>query len=345
MLNKIFGILLFTFVCFSQITFAQETPKISETDRIRLVEAFRLQEKFSDKVWKNWRKTPLAVLLITNENEFLIGHPAPSKDFTEIGYDKLLKNEVFWRKKQFNPGFLATFPAIPNSSISTIVVGQAENTWVKTSTPWVITILHEHFHQMQDSQPDFYKEVSDLNLSSGDETGMWMLNYPFPYSEQKINEDFDKLAKQLAKTLETKDNSAFQKEFQTYKKMRKDFNASLKSEDYKYLSFQLWKEGTARYTEIEIAKFAAKNYKPTKEFTKLKDFKSYAEFTAELEKNTINSLKNMSLKNTKREVVYAFGASEALLLDKAGINWKPRYFSEKFYTDKYFEKSTEINKK
>jgi hypothetical protein len=337
--NKYLNFFLFTFLLinFSQSIFAQETPKISETDRIRLAETFRLEEKLSDKIWKNWHKTPLAILLVTKETEFLIGHPAPSKDFTEIGYDKLLKHKVYVRKQQFNPSFLATFPAILGSGISTIVVGQAENTWVKTSTPWVVTLLHEHFHQMQDSQPDFYKEVSDLNLARGDETGMWMLNYPFPYDDKKINEDFDKLAKQLAKTLETNQTSAFQKEFETYKKMRKDFNASLKPEDYKYLSFQFWKEGTARYTEIEITKIAAKNYKPGKKFSKLKDYKSYAEFSGEIEKDTINSLKNLSLQDRKREVVYAFGAGEALLLDKAGIDWKPSYFSEKFYLDKYFD--------
>ena len=118
--------------------------------------------------------------------------------------------------------------------------------------------------------------------------------------------------------------------------MRKDFNASLKPDDYKYLSFQLWKEGTATYTEIQIAKLAAQNYKPGKEFTKLPDYKPYSEVAAEIENRTIESLKNMSLEKTKREVVYAFGAGEALILDRAEINWKPRYFSEKFYLDKYF---------
>ena len=329
----------FIFILFylSPASFAQKAPAISETDRIRLAEVFHLESKLSDKVWKNWSKTPLAILLVTPENEFLIGHPSPSKDFTEIGYDKLLKNKVHWRKRTYNPAFLATFPAVQGSGISTIVVGQAENTWVKTSTLWAITLLHEHFHQLQDSQPNFYQDVAKLDLSGGDETGMWQLNYPFPYADKKINEDFSALVMQLAKALETQDKTAFQNELKTYLKMRTDFNNSLKPDDYKYFSFQLWKEGTARYIEIQIAKLAAKNYKPTKNFKNLKDYKTYAEVAEEIENNLFSSLKNMNLKETKREVVYAFGAGEVLLLDKAGIDWKPRYFSEKFYLDKYFD--------
>jgi len=72
--------------------------------------------------------------------------------------------------------------------ISTIVVGQAENTSAKTSSSWVITVLHEHFHQLQDSQPNFYSDVNALNLARGDQTGMWMLNYAFPYERTEVQE-------------------------------------------------------------------------------------------------------------------------------------------------------------
>lgn len=317
--------------------FPQQNPAISETDRIRLAETFRLADKLSDKVWRNWSKAPFAVLLVTPENEFLVRHPAPSKDFNEIGYDRLLKSKIFWRKRQFNQSFLATFPAV--GGISTIVVGQAENTWVKTSTFWTVTLLHEHFHQLQDSQPNFYRDVSALDLANGDETGMWMLNYPFPYGDKKVNEDFSALAAQLARALETGDKTAFRMEFETYLKLRKAFNASLTEKDYRYLSFQLWKEGAARYTEFEIAKLAAENYKPLREFTKLKDHKTYKEIADFWKRKIIESLKTIRLDKLGREVVYPFGAAEAMLLDRANIEWKSRYFTEKFYLDQYFVKT------
>jgi hypothetical protein len=314
-----------------------QTPQMSENDRIRLAEAFRLSDRFSEKVWKDWSKPAFAVLLITPENEFLIRHPAPSNDFAESGYDKLLKSKVYWRKRVFSPNLLATFPAIQGSAISTIVVGQAENTFVKTSTPWVVTVLHEHFHQLQDSQPNMYQATLDLGISGGDQTGMWMLNYPFPYSEKSTTQKFNELARQLAKTLETKDSTVFQNELRNYLAMREVFNKSLKPNDYKYLSFQLWKEGVARYTEYEIAKFATEKYRPSKEFRSLRDFEPYSKVADAMRSNIIAKLKTINLSETQREVAYPFGAGEALLLDKAKIDWKSRYFNEKFYLDNYFD--------
>ena len=151
---------------------AQDKPSIPDSDRTRLVEAFNLGDSIGDIVWRDWNKAPFALLLVTPEYEFLIRHPKPSADFTPLGYDALLRSDVYFRKRTQRTDFLATFPAISGSMISTIVVGQAENTSTKTSTPWVVTLLHEHFHQLQYSQPNYYADVNALGLSHGDQTGM-----------------------------------------------------------------------------------------------------------------------------------------------------------------------------
>src|SRR5690349_11760726 len=104
--------LIFVFIIFVQTTFSQSQPTISETDRVRLAEAFRLGDKLSETVWQNWSKEPFAVLLVTPEYEFLVRHPSPSADFTEIGFDKALNSKVYYRKRTFNQSFLATFPAV-----------------------------------------------------------------------------------------------------------------------------------------------------------------------------------------------------------------------------------------
>src|SRR5207253_8998523 len=177
---------------------SQAKPIRPEVDHIRLAETFRLADDIGDRVWPKWRKAPFAVLLVTPDYEFLIRHPRPSADFAKLAYDPVLKSDVYYRKRTFPKTFLATFPAISGSMISTIVVGQAENTWVKTSTPWVITLLHEHFHQLQDSQPNFYADIGALNLAHGDQTGMWMLNYAFPYDRKEVQEQFALMSRLLA---------------------------------------------------------------------------------------------------------------------------------------------------
>lgn len=326
-------LLTLLFAIISSTIFAQN---LSETDRIRIAESFNLGNKLSEKIWKDWSKAPFGVLLITPETEFLINHPNPSNEFAEISFDKALNSKVLWRKRVFDQGLLATFPAV--NGVSTIVVGQAENTASKTSTPWTVTLLHEHFHQFQTTQPNYYEEVNALNLANGDTSGMWMLNYAFPYSDEKVKGKFEELCKALATLIERPDKKIAKEKLAEYLIIRKDFQNLLKLNDYRYFSFQIWQEGVARYTEYQIAKSASKNYQPNAEFSTLKDFSSYQTVAENLFKKIIDDLKTLGLDKYKRTAFYPFGAGEALLLDKVNPKWKTLYHSERFYLEKYFEK-------
>ena len=313
---------------------AQGAPKIPEIDRIRLAEAFRLRDNLGNRVWKDWDKTPFAVILVTADNEFLIRHPNPSPDFVSTGYDSLLKSNVYFRKRQYPTNFLATFPAV--NGLSTIVVGQAENTYKKTSSPWVITVLHEHFHQLQESQPNIYKDIEALDLARGDTTGMWMLNFPFPYETPAVKEHFAKMTKLISEAVQIKDKKEFSAKTAAYLQARDELQKMLAPDAYRYLSLQLWKEGIARYTEHRIAKLAAAGYKPSKEFSALKDFTPFETVERETTSATLRELTGYKIEREKRELFYSFGAGEGLLLDRLNPGWQSRYFTDKFYLEKYF---------
>ncbi|HYY58052.1 MAG TPA: hypothetical protein VE842_12025 [Pyrinomonadaceae bacterium] len=312
------------------------SPRIPHADRIRMAEAFRIGEKLGDRVWKGWSRAPFAVLLVTPDYEFLVRHPRPSQDFSPAGYDSLLKSEVFFRKRVYEPNLLATFPAV--NGISTIVVGQPSNTDAKTSTPWVVTLLHEHFHQLQDSQPDFYAEVNRLNLSRGDESGMWMLNFAFPYEKEEIGKQFGVMGRALAEALRAGSPGQFRARLSAYLDARARFKEMLGEDDYKYFSFQLWKEGVARYTEYRIAKLAATRYKPGREFKALADFQPFEQTAANILGKITSELSSLSLGTERRVAFYAVGAAEAMLLDRASPAWQQRYFAEKFSLEKFFRR-------
>jgi hypothetical protein len=312
---------------------AQEKPTISEADRIRVAEAFRLGDAIGDKIWKDWSKAPFAVLLITDEHEFLVRHTQPSSDFALIGYDSLLKSNVYFRKRVFQKNLLATFPAV--GGVSTIVIGQAENTSAKTSTPWVVTLLHEHFHQLQDSRPEMNAAVEALNLARGDKTGMWMLNYAFPYESAAVVQQVSALSKLLAEAIESGEPE-FAATLAAYVQAQKELENTLSADDYKYFSFQLWKEGIARYTEYHVARLAATSYKPSKLFRALPDYTPFEVTADSLLKNIVGELRALPLANYKRVAFYSLGAGEGLLLDRANPNWRRRYFTDKFVLDKYF---------
>ncbi|HXG91579.1 MAG TPA: hypothetical protein VNN73_04325 [Blastocatellia bacterium] len=304
---------------------AQAMPQISQVDRIRLAEAFRIAEKLGDKVWKGWSKAPFAIVLVTAEHEFLIRHPKPPKDFTPLKLDALLRSEVYFRKRVFQPSLLATLFL---EGVPTIVIGQAENTDAKTSTRWVVTLLHEHFHQLQYSQPDYAAATNALNLSHGDQTGMWMLNFPFPYAAPEVNKNFSALCRALADALQRKNKLA------AYIEARRQFKESLSEDDYKYFSFQLWQEGFARYTEYRIAGLAASQYRPSAQFRSLKDFTPFRDACERIIQ--LPKLLDLSLEKDQRVAFYLVGAAEAILLDDINPKWQQQYFANKFFTERYF---------
>jgi hypothetical protein len=326
-------LLLLSALCVS----AQDVPRMTNIDRVRLAEAFRIGDTLGNRIWSGWTTAPFAVLLVTPEYEYLIRHPKPSPDFILMNYDSLLKSNVYYRKRTQPPNLLATFPIV--GGVSTIVIGQAENTAKKTSTPWVVTMLHEHFHQLQYSQPGYYDAVNELNLTHGDKSGMWMLNYPFPYDWPEMKHHFSLLSTLLAAALQAKDNADLSTKLSAYLKQRTELENTLSPDDYRYFSFQLWQEGIARYTEYRIAKLAAGAYRPSKAFRSLKDYEAFDQVAGEIKLGILDQLTNVKLEESKRVTFYALGAGEGLLLDRLNPRWRESYFVDKFYLNHYFGSS------
>jgi hypothetical protein len=214
------------------------------------------------------------------------------------------------------------------------VIGEPKNTSSKTSTPWLFTLMHEHFHQLQNSQPGYFQAVEALGLSRGDTSGMWMLNYPFPYEKPEVARDFATLRDRLLEALGQPDQAKFASLAQQYVQQRKKFFGQLSPDDRKYLNFQLWQEGIARYTQIKAAEASAK-YQPTAEYAALGDFEPFTTQTTAAS-DTLAELKQADLAKWKRTVVYSFGAAEGLLLDRLNPKWKTSYFKQLFTLDLLF---------
>jgi hypothetical protein len=298
---------------------------------IRIREAINISEKFGDKLFEGFNAVPFAILLVTDSTEFLINHPNPSADFKLLEQDDVLRTNIYYRKTKFNPHFLATFPAV--NGLSCIVVGTPENT-NKNSTEWIITLLHEHFHQYQNSHPDYYQSVNALNLSGGDQTGMWMLNYSFPYDSLPVIKQYELFTKALYKTVTTLKGKAFKSNLKQYIIERRKLKDLLPPADYRYFSFQVWQEGLARYTEYNFLEMLEK-YAPSKEVTALKDYISFADAKAKMYRNETKNLLENKLSETKRVCFYSVGFAEGIILDKLNKRWRKKYLTDKFYIENY----------
>jgi hypothetical protein len=318
------GLLLLGTVTVPTLGYAQ--AELPQRDRVRLAEAMRLADKVGDEIWPGWRHTPFPVLLVTDSVEFLVGHSEPSADFARLGYDSLLAREVWTRPRQFPPTLLATFPAV--SGKPTIVIGSAERTG-KSSTAWVLTLLHEHFHQWQSSRPDYYAGVAGLDLAHGDTTGQWMLDYAFPYDSAPVQQAVRGLATALGQALDAPPG-ARSSALKTVVSARDTLRGRITAADYRYFEFQLWQEGAARFIEYAAAQAAAESGEPAAAFEGLADYEPYSAAAAEARRSLRRELEPLALGRQRRIAFYPLGAAMALLLEETRPGWKAAYGARPF---------------
>lgn len=303
-------------------------PPIPRPDQVRLAEAFRLDRLVADRIWPGWHQVPFAVLLITDSVEYLVRHPAPTPDFVSLGYDSLLGANVRARRRIFPTRLLATAPFV--GGVNTIAVGTAEATG-KSSVEWVLTLMHEHFHQLQYSRPGYYAGVAGLDLARGDTTGMWMLNYPFPYDSAPVSAALEHLAAALDRAVGAPPGKDDPGRLLTAALLARDSVRDVVSaRDDRYLEFQLWQEGIARYTEYAVALAAEQAGGPSAEFRALPDYQDYAAAAAGQLARLHAELADERPAVSRRVIVYSLGAALALAMDRAGRDWKTGYFQAPF---------------
>jgi len=301
-------------------------------DKLRISEAITISNIYGNAIWKGFSEVPFTLILVTDDKEYLMFHDQPSDDFTLVGYDSLLNTHIYSRKTQFNTSFLATFPAV--NGVNCIVVGTPENTGLNSSD-WIITLLHEHFHQYVNTSPNYVQEVERLHLSKGDTTGMWMLNYNFPYTNEDVISHYDTYRHVLQDLYNAlKKHPKRNDTLKRFIKARQQFKDHLSTDDYNYFSFQLWQEGIARYTEVKFLE-ALKNHEVSSEVRTLPDYVPLNELYNSKIETEIDNVKTFSLNEQKRICFYAIGCLEGLVLDHLNPNWRTHYLKNKFYLENY----------
>jgi hypothetical protein len=136
-----------------------------------------------------------------------------------------------------------------------------------------------------------------------------MLNYPFPYKDEIFNAALSKAAHQLHEAITQHDISS--QHVSAYLKARQELEATVPANDWKYLELQLWAEGVARWTEIEIAMRSSDH--------------KVSESGGSLKQRTIASLLALDATKSGREIAYPYGAAETMLLERCNLTWRQDY--------------------
>ncbi len=231
----------------------------------------------------------------------------------------------------FPPNLEATFPW--DDGVPTIVIGEPQFTQAKTPTRWAVTLLHEHFHQWQDAWPQYFTSVAALGLASPGDSGMWMLNYRFPYIDSDTGSSYAKVAQQLRSAIVAPDAGSAER----FISMLANFEGSLSPRDRTYFNFQCWQEGVARYTEYAVARAAADEHARNGAFLTKDQASSLDADATTTYAGVMRELNDPdALLRDKRVAFYAFGAGEALLLDRISPGWHEKYLDPRLDLSVFF---------
>lgn len=260
-------------------------------------------------MWPGYGAAPFDFLLVEAKQETLLCRTTVPEGFKAAGHDRDAGCPRYVRARTtLSDKLLSAMPLF--GPPPTIVMGTPETTG-RTPASWLRTILHEHFHQWQFSLPEYFARIDALDIKGGDETGMWALNYPFPYARANVVAAQAAASNALADAVAARDTAEFKPKLDTYIAKRSEFRLTVNEADWRYIEFQLWQEGVARWTEIQLGKTYPDE--------------AVAKSAAILEERTLKALREPDLAGQGREFVYAYGAAEAMLLAACGPKWRERY--------------------
>ncbi|WP_300530893.1 hypothetical protein [Maricaulis sp.] len=305
------------------VTLAQdEQPRPDLTALI--AEARNIAVQHGETVWTGYADAPGTIILIDGETEFLLCHDGPAEGFTRLQRDDVTGCALARRDRNFPPNFLASFPAVDGTP--SIVVGTPEGTG-RTPDDWMVTLLHERVHQYQDSQPDSFARAMALDLHGGDQTGMWQINYAFPYEDADTAAAVRQLADLALMAVQQRGEPGFEAAAQDFVRERQAFLASIDPADARYYDFQSWKEGVARWSELAIARAGAE------------DSARLAGFAAAQNARMIRGLEAVDLPRQGRVAFYALGSAEAEILEHLDPAWRSRYLDEMYDMSALFQQT------
>ncbi len=286
-----------------------------------IAEARAITQSEGDTIWPGFSRTPFPVLFVGQDTSVLFCPDGPATGFTSLGVEPQTQCRLKSRPRQLATDSKATWPAVDGRS--TVVIGAPRLT-EGNETAWISTLLHEHFHQLQASQPQYINHRKTLELASSDNTRTKVLDLPFPYGDPEVARRFALMGLMLARALSATEDNHFQRLVLSYRQVRREAFAHLNSNETRYAEFLLWQEGVARYSEIALAEAAIEHAKRSRSPY------DYSALAINLRTRVRRNLEHLDMTKNRRISFYALGAGEALLLDRLRPDWRNDYFDTGF---------------
>ncbi|WP_239807233.1 hypothetical protein [Croceicoccus hydrothermalis] len=298
-----------------------------DDDRQMIAEAQAIVRTNGDRVWEGFSQAPLPILLIGPDQETLFcGAPAP--DFSPAGFDSVTNCAMQTRPREL-PVDLSAATYIGDQQV--IMVGVPDALGMSRDE-WIVTILHEAFHQYQSTLPGYIAAVDRVREMFGGDSSQWMLDYPFPYADSEVENAFKEMTGSALRYLEA--TSSFERHLATsdYIDARKDAKRAASLKDWAYFEFQAGQEGVARWSEQELGALVATSHP---------SIAAVAEDGRLGLAASLRAIDRDGLGMWKRSAFYVLGAIEAEMLHQLDPAWQRQYVNAPFSLGTMIERTAE----
>jgi hypothetical protein len=288
----------------------------SETDRRMIADAQAIVRNEGDLLWTGLSQAPLPTLLIGPERETLFCG-LPTSGFSAIGFDPITRCTMQVRAREL-PVDLAAATDLGNVSVIHMGLPEALEA---TQADWIVTFLHEAFHQHQSTLPGYFSAVDEVRARLSKAGEQWVLEYPFPYADPKVKAEFAAMILSAGQFLSAENEMQAEAAIRSYVEARNRARDAMSPDDWLYYEFQVGQEGVARWTELKFAA-AAGNARA--------DIASIGtERTGGLAVS-LGAIDSQGLGMWRRSSFYVLGAIEASMLERVRPQWQLEYETNPF---------------
>lgn len=303
-------------VLLSAVALAASPQLPSELDRRMIADAQAIVRNEGDILWAGLSQAPLPTLLIGPERETLFCG-LPSLGFSAIGFDPITRCTMQVRAREL-PVDLAA--AMDLGNVSVIHMGLPD-ALEATQADWIVTFLHETFHQYQSTLPGYFSAVDVVRARLGKTGEQWVLEYPFPYADPKVKAAFAAMTQSSGQFLSAENDAQANAAIRSYVEARNRARVAMSPDDWLYYEFQVGQEGVARWTELRFAT-AAGDTRPEIAIIGKERTSGLAV--------SLSAINSQGLNMWKRSTFYVLGAIEASMLERVRPQWQREYANNPF---------------
>ena len=300
----------------SAVALAASPQLPTELGRRMIADAQAIVRNEGDPLWAGLSQAPLPTLLIGPERETLFCG-LPTSGFSAIGFDPMTRCTMQVRARQL-PVDLAAATDLGNVSVIHMGLPDALEA---TQADWIVTFLHEAFHQYQSTLPGYYSAVDVVRARLGKAGEQWVLEYPFPYADPKVKAEFAAMTMRAGQFLSAETDTQAEAAIRSYVEARNRARDAMSPDDLLYYEFQVSQEGVARWTELRFAT-ASGNARP--------DIANVGKERTGGLAVSLSAIDRQGLNMWGRSAFYVLGAIEASMLQRVRPQWQLEYATNPF---------------